>query len=114
VRTAVVGAAIVILALSTLHGQTAFKKTPWGDPDLQGTWTNQTLTPLERPTEFVNKPVLTEAEAKAYEAKLKNEGNADLRAPGTRRDVTTAYNDVVGPRQSDRRRSPHLAGHRSR
>ena len=23
-------------------------ETPWGDPDLQGVWTNATLTPLER------------------------------------------------------------------
>ena len=38
-------------------------RTPWGDPDLQGTWTNQTLTPLERPAEFEGKPTLTEAEA---------------------------------------------------
>ncbi len=38
--------------------------------------------------------MLTEAEAAAYEAKLNKDGNADVRAPGTRRDVTTAYNDV--------------------
>ena len=24
-------------------------KTSWGDPDLQGIWTNTTTTPLERP-----------------------------------------------------------------
>ena len=24
-------------------------RTPWGDPDLQGAWTNTTLTPFERP-----------------------------------------------------------------
>ena len=69
-------------------------RTPWGDPDLQGTWTNQTLTPLERPAEFKDKPVLTEAEARAYEAKLREQNNADIRTPGTRRDVTVAYNDV--------------------
>ena len=45
---------------------TAQWRTPWGDPDLQGTWSNQTLTPLERPAEFKDKPVLTEAEATAY------------------------------------------------
>ena len=93
-RTAIAGAAIVVLALATLHGQTGIKKTPWGDPDIQGTWNNQTLTPLERPAEFAGKLVLTEAEAKAYEAKLRTDGNADVRQPGTRRDVTTAYNDV--------------------
>ena len=25
-------------------------KTAWGEPDLQGTWTNETITPFERPT----------------------------------------------------------------
>ena len=37
---------------------------------------NQTLTPLERPAEFANTPVLSEAEAAAYEAKLRAEGRA--------------------------------------
>ena len=93
-RTVIAGAAIALLALATVHGQTAVKRTPWGDPDLQGTWNNQTLTPLERPAEFANKPVLSESEAEAYEARLRTDGNADVRTPGTRRDVITAYNDV--------------------
>ena len=84
--------AIVLLASAPLNAQSF--KTPWGDPDLQGTWTNQTLTPLERPAEFAAKPVLTEEEARAYEAKLRQQNNADIRTPGTRRDVTVAYNDV--------------------
>src|SRR5215831_17403343 len=29
--------------------------TPWGEPDLQGTYTNQTLTPLERPANLGTK-----------------------------------------------------------
>ena len=69
-------------------------KTPWGDPDLQGTWSNQTLTPLERPTEFKDKPVLTEAEAAAYEKRLVEAGNVDNRTPGTVQDVNLAYNQV--------------------
>ena len=27
-------------------------RTPWGDPDLQGTWTNTTTTPLQRPADL--------------------------------------------------------------
>ena len=38
-----------------------------GHPDLQGVWTTSTLTPLERPAEFANKPFLTAEEAAAYE-----------------------------------------------
>src|SRR5260370_31138445 len=42
-------------------------RTPDGHPDLQGVWTNSTLTPLERLHEFEGKQSLTEAEAAAYE-----------------------------------------------
>src|ERR1700719_492121 len=42
-------------------------RTPDGRPDLQGVWTNATLTPMERPAVFAGKPTVTEAEAKAYE-----------------------------------------------
>ena len=69
-------------------------RTPWGDPDLQGLWTNQTLTPLERPEEFTGKTHLTEVEARAYEARVRQENNTDIRTPGTERDVALAYNDA--------------------
>ena len=42
-------------------------RTEWGDPDLQGVYNYATLTPLERAAAYVNKPVLTEQEAAAYE-----------------------------------------------
>ena len=104
----------VVLALAAVHGQapaqrqsapavkagptgekaTTPGKTAWGDPDLQGTWSNQTLTPLERPTQFKDKPVLTEAEAAAYEKQLVDAGNVDNRTPGTVQDVNLAYNQV--------------------
>jgi hypothetical protein len=45
----------------TTPAQTSFR-TSWGDPDLQGLWSNATLTPLERPDK-VDKEYLTEAEA---------------------------------------------------
>src|SRR5262249_23580111 len=41
--------------------------TPDGQPDLQGIWTNATITPFERPTALGDKAFLTEAEAKALE-----------------------------------------------
>jgi hypothetical protein len=37
--------------------------TPWGDPDLQGVWSNQTPVPLERPAALGDKPYFTAAEA---------------------------------------------------
>jgi len=37
--------------------------TPWGDPDLQGTWSYASLTPLQRPVELGNKEFYTAEEA---------------------------------------------------
>ena len=42
-------------------------RTPDGQPDMQGFWTNATFTPLERPVELGNKEFFTEAEAVAWE-----------------------------------------------
>jgi hypothetical protein len=40
----------------------AAPRTPWGDPDIQGLWTNTTTTPLERLREAADKTVLSEDE----------------------------------------------------
>ena len=37
-------------------------RTPDGQPDLQGVWTNNSVTPLERPKELAGKEFYTEAE----------------------------------------------------
>lgn len=52
-------------------------RTPDGQPDLQGVWTNVTLTPLERPAEFAGKPVLTAKEAEEYAKKSMKQLNHD-------------------------------------
>jgi hypothetical protein len=60
-RELTVAFVLVTLAIPT-QAQSRFK-TRWGDPDLQGLWSNATLTPLERPKEMADKPVLTADEA---------------------------------------------------
>ena len=45
----------------------AAPRTPWGDPDLQGTWTNTTTTPLERPAALAGKTALTTEERAAID-----------------------------------------------
>jgi hypothetical protein len=45
-------------------------RTPDGQPDLQGVWTNATITPLERPATLKDKPFLTEAEVSAMEKRI--------------------------------------------
>jgi hypothetical protein len=42
-------------------------RTPDGQPDLQGVWTNATLTPFERPASLRDTAFLTEAEAATLE-----------------------------------------------
>jgi hypothetical protein len=44
-------------------------KTPWGDPDLQGTWDYRTITPLERSRELGNREFYTDEEKKTLEAR---------------------------------------------
>ena len=62
-----------VFAAAALPAQTAkstrLARTPDGHPDLQGIWTNATLTPMQRPAAFAGKATVTDAEAKAYEKK---------------------------------------------
>ncbi len=44
-------------------------RTPDGVPDLQGYWTNASVTPLERPKDLGNKAFFTPEEAAAYQKK---------------------------------------------
>src|SRR3979490_3420147 len=37
-------------------------KTPWGAPDLQGTWSNTTVVPFERAKEFGNRELMNDTE----------------------------------------------------
>ena len=52
--------AIVVLAHVPAMAQ-APARTPWGDPDLQGTWDFTTITALQRPPELAGKEFLTES-----------------------------------------------------
>jgi hypothetical protein len=51
----------------------AIPRTADGHPDLQGVWTNATITPLQRPSVFAGKPTLTDAEAAEFEKKSAQE-----------------------------------------
>jgi hypothetical protein len=70
-------------------------KTPWGEPDLQGIWTDETDTPLQRPAKYANQEFFTEAQRaeldEARTAMLVRDRRAER---GTARDVSGAYNSV--------------------
>jgi len=50
-----------------------FPRTSDGRPDLQGFWTNETFTPLERPPELAGKESFTEEEAAAYHKRRRDQ-----------------------------------------
>ena len=61
-------------------------RTSWGDPDLQGIYTNKTITPLERPDALGDKAFLTDEEiAEQEDARLAR--NAELLVAAPRRTV---------------------------
>ena len=69
-------------------------RTPDGHPDLEGVWTNSSLTPLERIPQFEGKQTVTEAEATAYEKQNLEQNNRDRRDGGAEADVGRAYNEL--------------------
>ena len=55
-------------------------RTPWGDPDLEGTWpsTNMAAVPLQRPESFGTRNVLTDAEFAERQAQAARQAVQDL------------------------------------
>jgi len=69
-------------------------RTAWGDPDLQGTYTIKTITPLQRPAQFADKAFLTPEEVAEFEKAAASAIGADSReGAGTDADVSRAYNE---------------------
>ncbi len=88
-RTRITGSSVVIIAIAlagvsaqgqgsapaapaarTVQPRTQAKpvpKTPWGHPDLQGTWDYRTITPLERQPQYGTREFLTDEEVKGLE-----------------------------------------------
>src|SRR5262244_3912203 len=107
----IVGIALISLISLQLTAQTS-KAKPWhppraadGHPDLQGTWTYSTLTPLERPRELADKPFFSEQEAFEFEKRARQNRNVDLNRETTptarglingtveTEDLASAYNE---------------------
>lgn len=89
----------VILALLTLVAPPAADaqrtSTPWGDPDLQGIWTDPFETPLQRLREHAGSDTFTDEERAALDRARRVLPRRDAReGVGTERDVRAAYNAV--------------------
>ena len=83
-RMHVASAALALLAVAMPPAAAAQGRTPWGDPDLQGVWANDAVTPLERPAGLGARELLTDEELAAAAA-----ANAQRRI------------DTGGPREGD-------------
>jgi hypothetical protein len=68
-------------------------KTAWGEPDLQGLYTNKTITPLERPAQFANAAELTDEQIADLEQRAAVRSVDNGRTKGTEGDVSNAYNE---------------------
>jgi len=70
-------------------------KTAWGEPDLQGIWTDETTTPLQRPARYANQEFFTDAERAELDRTRSEILGRERRAErGTERDVSGSYNNV--------------------
>jgi hypothetical protein len=74
--------------------------TTWGEPDLQGIWTDETDTPLQRSPKFGNQEFFTEAERVELDQQRSGMLGRDKRAErGTIADLAGAYNDAFTPKK---------------
>src|SRR5271156_6707743 len=83
---------LLVCIAMVASAQTSFR-TADGQPDLQGIWSNATITPLERPADLAGKQTFTAEESAAYEKQAAERNNADRRGTNTEADVAGGYNN---------------------
>lgn len=72
--------------------------TPWGEPDLQGIWTDETDTPLQRSPRYADREFFTEEQRAELDRVRSGFIGRDRRSErGTEADVAGAYNAVFTP-----------------
>jgi hypothetical protein len=75
-------------------------ETPWGEPDLQGIWTDESDTPLQRSPKFASQEFFTEAQRAELDRQRSVMLGRERRAErGSVADVAGAYNDVFTPKK---------------
>ena len=73
-RFLVPGIAAAFWLAASLAGQgPKIPRTSDGHPDLTGIWSNATITPLERPAAYKDRPTLSDADAKVFEQRVARE-----------------------------------------
>jgi hypothetical protein len=108
-----IGVAVVIVAVvallrlapgrgsnaTTEAGAGPAPSTPWGEPDLQGIWTSDAETPLQRPAKYANREFFTDEERdeldKLRATAIGREADESRRQRGSEQDVGGAYNAAI-------------------
>jgi len=73
-------------------------KTAWGEPDLQGIWTDESDTPMQRNARYGNQEFFTDAQRAELDRQRSALIGRDRRSErGTEADVAGAYNAVFTP-----------------
>jgi len=96
ITVAIFGAAVgAAFSVSITQTSAQAPTTPWGEPDLQGIWMDETDTPLQRPAKYATQEFFTEAQRAELDAQRAALGGKDNRRErGTELDVTGSYNDL--------------------
>src|ERR1700674_5739990 len=99
IAAAAVGAVIAVSVTRTSAQAPApsapVLKTPWGEPDLQGIWTDEADTPLQRSPKYASQEFFTEAQREELDKERSTLLRRDKRVErGTELDVAGAYNAV--------------------
>jgi hypothetical protein len=80
-------------------GAAAAAMLPWGEPDLQGIWTRDSDTPLQRPAKYANREFFTDQERAEIDSQIigavSREADPDRRKQAGIVDVGGAYNASV-------------------
>jgi hypothetical protein len=66
-------------------------KTPWGEPDLQGIWTDEFDTPFQRPATYANQEFLSDAQREELDQARSDQVGRRL----TDRDLSGGYNFAI-------------------
>ena len=87
----------LVCCAGTASAQDSVPRTAWGHPDLTGTWTNATLTPLQRPVDLGDKEFYTPDELAEFATQRRAATNADRPLPAGE---VGSYNDAFFERGS--------------
>jgi hypothetical protein len=91
-------AAVISVSVTRASAQAPAPTTPWGEPDLQGIWTDESDAPLQRSPRFASQEFFTEAQRAELDRLRSALSSRDKRAErGTEADVAGAYNAVFTP-----------------